>query len=60
MATLMTIPADRAGAPSSRCPSLGSETSLVFLCHPTLTEAEIDKTCEVIKRVMTGALAPSL
>lgn len=27
------------------------ETSLMFLCHPTLTQAEIDKTCEVIREV---------
>jgi dTDP-4-amino-4,6-dideoxygalactose transaminase len=33
------------------------ETSLMFLVHPTLTEAEIEKTCSVIKDVM--ALATS-
>ena len=27
------------------------ETSLTFLCHPTLTQAEIDKTCAEIKKV---------
>jgi dTDP-4-amino-4,6-dideoxygalactose transaminase len=27
------------------------ETSLMFLCHPTLTQAEIDKTCNVIHDV---------
>ena len=27
------------------------ETSLMFLCHPTLTQEEIDKTCIVIKEV---------
>jgi dTDP-4-amino-4,6-dideoxygalactose transaminase len=31
------------------------ETSLMFLVHPTLTEAEIAKTCEAIKTVMTEA-----
>lgn len=31
------------------------ETSLMFLVHPTLTEAEIDKTLRVIKEVMTEA-----
>ncbi|NVF13666.1 DegT/DnrJ/EryC1/StrS family aminotransferase [Vreelandella maris] len=31
------------------------ETSLMFLCHPTLTEAELDKTCSVIKDVMAKA-----
>ncbi|WP_278444584.1 DegT/DnrJ/EryC1/StrS family aminotransferase [Stutzerimonas kunmingensis] len=33
------------------------ETSLMFLVHPTLTDAEIEKTCSVIKDVM--ALATS-
>ncbi|GLR64380.1 DegT/DnrJ/EryC1/StrS family aminotransferase [Marinospirillum insulare] len=28
------------------------ETSLMFLVHPTLTQAEIDKTCKVLKEVM--------
>lgn len=32
------------------------ETSLMFLVHPTLTEGEIDKTCSVIKDVMTKAI----
>ena len=27
------------------------ETSLMFLCHPTLTQEEIDLTCQVIKEV---------
>jgi dTDP-4-amino-4,6-dideoxygalactose transaminase len=31
------------------------ETSLMFLVHPTLTEIEIIKTCEVIYKVMTVA-----
>jgi dTDP-4-amino-4,6-dideoxygalactose transaminase len=31
------------------------ETSLMFLVHPTLTKAEIAKTCEAIKTVMTEA-----
>lgn len=31
------------------------ETSLMFLVHPTLTEAEIDKTCQVISDVLTRA-----
>jgi dTDP-4-amino-4,6-dideoxygalactose transaminase len=31
------------------------ETSLMFLVHPTLTEPEIVKTCEVITKVMTEA-----
>lgn len=40
--------------PAERLPvarELG-ETSLMFLVHPTLTEAEIDKTCAVIEEVM--------
>lgn len=28
------------------------ETSLMFLVHPTLTQAEVDKTCAVLKDVM--------
>ena len=28
------------------------ETSIMFLVHPTFAQAEIDKTCEVIQRVM--------
>lgn len=32
------------------------ETSLMFLVHPTLTEFEIQKTCDVIVEVMTKAL----
>ncbi|XKH59512.1 DegT/DnrJ/EryC1/StrS aminotransferase family protein [Halomonas sediminis] len=28
------------------------QTSLMFLCHPTLTRDEIDKTCQVLKDVM--------
>ncbi|GAA3893277.1 DegT/DnrJ/EryC1/StrS aminotransferase family protein [Halomonas cibimaris] len=30
-------------------------TSLMFLCHPTLTKAEVDKTCCVLKEVMAEA-----
>ncbi len=33
------------------------ETSLMFLVHPTLTESEIQKTCEVLNKVMTQASA---
>lgn len=39
--------------PSDRLPvarELG-ETSLMFLCHPTLSEAEIDRTCESLLAV---------
>ncbi|RUR28306.1 DegT/DnrJ/EryC1/StrS aminotransferase family protein [Vreelandella andesensis] len=28
------------------------QTSLMFLCHPTLTQGEIDKTCQVLNDVM--------
>jgi len=31
------------------------ETALMFLVHPTLTDAEIDKTCQVIRQVMGEA-----
>jgi dTDP-4-amino-4,6-dideoxygalactose transaminase len=31
------------------------ETSLMFLVHPTLSEAEINKTCEVLSEVMKRA-----
>lgn len=43
--------------PAQRLPvarELG-ETSLMFLVHPTLTEAEIDKTCRVIANVLAMA-----
>lgn len=33
------------------------ETSLMFLVHPTLTAAEIDRTCTVIDRVLAQACA---
>ena len=35
--------------PVAKC--LG-ETSLMFLCHPTLTQDEMDLTCEVLERVV--------
>ena len=28
------------------------ETSLMFLCHPALTDAEIDRACQVLREVM--------
>jgi dTDP-4-amino-4,6-dideoxygalactose transaminase len=31
------------------------ETSLMFLVHPTLTQSEIDKTCEVVRSVLLSA-----
>lgn len=30
------------------------DTSIMFLVHPTLTELEIEKTCEALRRVMAG------
>jgi dTDP-4-amino-4,6-dideoxygalactose transaminase len=43
--------------PGTRLPcakELG-ETSLMFLVHPTLTDEEINKTCEVLGKIMTLA-----
>ena len=43
--------------PAQRLPvamELG-ETSLMFLVHPTLTPAEIDKTCQVLRNVVEQA-----
>ena len=39
--------------PKVRLPNakLLGETSLMFLCHPTLKQEEVDKTCEVIKKL---------
>lgn len=48
---------DTSWKPKERLPvakELG-ETSLLFLIHPTLTESEISKTCEVVKQVMGQA-----
>ena len=49
--------------PQERLPvakALG-ESALMFLVHPTLTETEIDKTCEVLRKVMSSnvGLRPS-
>lgn len=33
-----------------------ADTSLMFLCHPTLTVGEIDKTCMAIEEVMSNAM----
>lgn len=45
--------------PKERLPNakLLGETSLMFLCHPTLTENEIQKTCEVMTSVVTDYFA---
>ena len=43
--------------PTQRLPvarQLG-ETSLMFLTHPTLTDAEIEKTCEMVRTVLSEA-----
>ena len=48
--------------PTERLPNareLG-ETSIMFLVHPTLTQAEIDLTCKVIGKVLSEASAKSL
>jgi len=48
---------DTGWRPKERLPfakELG-ETSLMFLVHPTLTDAEIDKTCEAIREVLNQA-----
>lgn len=48
---------DTGWRPQERLPvarQLG-ETSIMFLVHPTLTAAEIDKTCAVITQVLTAA-----
>lgn len=43
--------------PPERLPAAQAlgDTALMFLVHPTLTEAEIHKTCSVIAQVMTEA-----
>ena len=45
--------------PKDRLPNakLLGETSLMFLCHPTLTEDEIKETCDVITSVVTDYFA---
>ena len=35
------------------------ETSMLFLCHPTLTNDEVAKTCDVLEQVMLRAVASS-
>jgi dTDP-4-amino-4,6-dideoxygalactose transaminase len=43
--------------PAQRLPNaqeLG-ETSLMFLCHPTLADEHVAKTCEVLETVMRQA-----
>jgi len=44
----------RPSEPLSNAKELG-ETSLMFLVHPTLTEAEVNKTCDVLKSVLSMA-----
>lgn len=43
--------------PAERLPvaKVLGETSLMFLVHPTLSSAEIDKTCAVLKKVIEAA-----
>ena len=48
---------DTGWRPAERLPvarELG-ETSLMFLVHPTLTEAEMTKSCAVIEQVLAQA-----
>ncbi|HEY8609599.1 MAG TPA: DegT/DnrJ/EryC1/StrS aminotransferase family protein [Noviherbaspirillum sp.] len=48
--------------PAQRLPvarELG-ETSIMFLVHPTITEAELDKTCAALRDVMGNALRQQL
>ena len=48
---------DTGWRPDSRLPNaqeLG-ETNMMFLVHPTLTSAEIQKTCVVLKQVLSAA-----
>ena len=43
--------------PKERLPNakeLG-ETNIMFLVHPTLTKAEIKKTCDVLEQVLSAA-----
>ena len=46
----------RPAAPLPAAHALGA-TSMMFLVHPTLTQAEVDKTCTVIAQVMHQAPA---
>ena len=46
----------RPAAPLPAAHALGA-TSMMFLVHPTLTQAEVDKTCAVIAQVMQQATA---
>lgn len=45
----------RPGRPLPIARELG-ETSLMFLVHPTLTDAEIDRTCAVLHQIMQKAV----
>ena len=36
------------------------ETNLAFLCHPTLTDEQVARTCEVLGEVMSVALPRDL
>ncbi len=44
----------RPARPLAAARELG-ETSVMFLVHPTLTEAEISKTCEIVRDVLSRA-----
>jgi dTDP-4-amino-4,6-dideoxygalactose transaminase len=50
---------DTGWRPTQRFPvarELG-ETSLMFLTHPTLTDEEVERTCETIRTVLQAAAA---
>jgi len=49
----------RPAVPLPNARALG-ETSLAFLCHPTLTDEQVERTCEVLGEVMGVALPRSL
>ena len=48
--------------PAARLPNARAlgDSSLMFLVHPTLTQAEIEQTCAVIGRVLSEATARSI
>ncbi|MCY1219409.1 hypothetical protein D9M72_313830 [compost metagenome] len=50
---------DTGWRPTERLPvaRVLGETSLMFLVHPTLTSAEMDKSCQVIGQVLAEASA---
>jgi len=45
--------------PTTRLPNARAlgDANLAFLCHPTLTDAQVARTCEVLGEVMARASA---